>query len=290
MTAQNICDRFAELGAQIALKDVENRINTLTVTFKVPVSDAESSVVSYFLRENDIERSEYYVGQGSTQTLTVSELPQQDGQWVSMRVKLTDIWESTSEHIVQLGLVGDETGKTKFVLWRNAGLEPMELNKSYTLDNVVTSLYNGRISITLNKTSVITEISNDIEVGYVTAEYTGVLVKIKSGSGLIKRCPECNRALDRGMCATHDNVDGVNDIRILGVLDDGHTTQDVIIDRATTESIWGHTLDEAVAMAVESFDASVVLEDMEHTMLGKYFKATGGMADTTIIVSDCEAI
>jgi len=166
----------------------------------------------------------------------------------------------------------------------------MELGKSYILENVVTSLYNDRISITLNKTSVITEIDDDVEVGYASAEYAGVMVQIKNGSGLIKRCPECNRALRSGQCSQHGNVDGTNDLRIMAVLDNGETVQDVIFGLDTTELLWGHNLDRAVEIAVEALDASVVVEDMHRALVGKYYNVKGGKADTTILVNEFEAI
>ena len=290
MTAKDIQSRFAELGEEISEDDIESRIKTLTEKFKVPVNEAENSVVSYFLRASGIERGEYYAGSGGNQTVSVADLPQDEGQWVNLRAKLTDIWDTTSEHITQTGLIGDETGKTKFVLWRNSGLGEMELDKSYLLENVVTSVYMERVSITLNKMSVITEIDDDIEVGGSSAEYTGVMVKIKPGSGLIKRCPECNRALRSGTCAQHGNVDGINDLRIMAVLDDGMSSQDVIFDRELTEALWEHTLEGAVALAIEALDAHVVMEDMERVLVGKYYTVSGGIADTTLIVNEFKVI
>lgn len=290
MTAKDIQSRFAGLGVEISEDDIESRIKTLTEKFKVPVSDAENSVISYFLRDSGIERGEYYTGSGGNQTVSVADLPQDKGQWVNLRVKLTDIWDTTSEHITQTGLIGDETGKTKFVLWRNACLGEMELDKSYILENVVTSVYLDRVSITLNKTSVITEIDDDIEVGGSSVEYTGVMVKIKDGSGLIKRCPECNRALRSGTCAQHGNVDGVNDLRIMAVFDDGLSYQDAIFNRELTEALWEHTLDGAVSLAVEALDASVVMEDMERALVGKYYTVSGGIAETTLIVKEFKVI
>ena len=290
MTTEQIVSRFAELGAEIDNDEVESRISVLTDQFKVPLADAENSVISYFLRSTDIERSNYYAGSGGNMSVSITDLPHEDGKWVNLRVKLTDIWDIPSESITQIGLVGDDTGKIKFVIWKNAGLDCMELGKSYTIDNVVTNVYNGNVSVTLNKTSVITEIDDDIEVGDASAEYTGVMVQIKNGSGLIKRCPECNRALRSGTCAEHGNVAGTNDLRIMATLDNGEYVQDVLFGCEKTEDVWGHTLDEAVEMAIESLDAGVVMEDMVSNLVGRYYTISGGKMDTTIFVNECEAI
>lgn len=285
MTETSIVERFAEIGHDIDVNEVASRIEVLTKQFKVPLDDAESSVISYFLRQNGVERAAYYEGSGGNRNVNVADIKTEEGIWCNLRAKFTDNWESASEHIDQIGLIGDDTGKIKFVMWRNAGLSPMELGKSYTIDNVVTSVYNDKVSVTMNKTSVITEIDDDIEVGNITAEYTGVMVHIKNGSGLIKRCPECNRALRGGTCAEHGNVTGTNDLRIMATLDNGESTQDVLIGCEITEDVWGHTLDEAVEMAVESLDAGVVLEDMIPNLVGRYYTVSGGKMDTMIFVN-----
>lgn len=290
MTTRQIVAKFAELGAEISEDDVESRISVLTGQFKVPLADAENSVISYFLRETGIERADYYTGAGGNMSVSIADLPNQDGQWVNLRVKLVDIWDTTSESITQTGLVGDSTGRTKFVIWKNAGIPSMIEGKSYVIENVVTNLFNERISISFNKTSTVTEIDDDIEVGNTTTEYTGVMVRIKPGSGLIKRCPECNRALRSGTCVQHGNVDGINDLRIMAVLDDGTSSQDVIFDCEMTEALWEHTLKGAVALAVEALDATVVMEDMERVLVGKYYAVSGGIADTTLIVNEFKVI
>jgi len=56
-------------------------------------------------------------------------------------------------------------------------------------------------------------------------------VDVQSGSGLIKRCPECNRALVKGACGEHGKVEGVYDLRIKAVLDDGEKVQDILMNR-----------------------------------------------------------
>ena len=40
------------------------------------------------------------------------------------------------------------------------------------------------------------------------------MIDIQTGSGLIKRCPECKRALVKGACAEHGKVKGEYDLRI----------------------------------------------------------------------------
>jgi len=290
MTSDQIKAKFAELGAEIPVEDIDERLNTLTGQFKVPLTDAERSVVSFFLRKHSIERADYYEGGGSNETVTVADIPHEDGKWLGLRVKVAQLWDSEHQSIDQVGLIGDETGMIKFVKWAKANLPELEEGKSYSLENIATNLYDGRVSVTFNKTSTLTEIEDDVEVGDNIIEYTGALVAIKPNSGLIKRCPTCNHALKSGVCSEHGSVDGTYDLRIIGTLDDGVSTQDVLFGRDIAEIFWGHTIDEAKAIAVDALDAGVVLEQMRANLVGRYYNATGSDMGDMLLVKMCEAV
>ncbi len=40
----------------------------------------------------------------------------EDGKWVTLKVKVVQIWDNTSDKITQTGLIGDETGIIKFTI------------------------------------------------------------------------------------------------------------------------------------------------------------------------------
>ncbi|MBW6470383.1 MAG: replication protein A [Methanosarcinaceae archaeon] len=394
-TAISIKDRFSELGIEIPIEDIEERLDKLANKFKVPMDEAKRSVVNYFLKEHDIARSDFYTSQdyGESPVVNVADITE-DGKWVSVRVKITQIWDNDHESISQVGLAGDETGTIKFTKWIGAELPDMEEGKCYLITNVVSKEWNGRINIDLNKTSSIKEIEGEIEVvqsvigsespqvnitditengkwvsirGKVTqiwdndhesisqvglvgdetgtikftkwigAElpdmeegkcylitnvvskewngrinidlnkassieeidedidvrisnitFTGVLVDIQSGSGLIKRCPECNRSLTKGACTEHGKVDGVYDLRIKAVLDDGVITQDALLNRELTENIGEITLDDAIAMAADALDQAVVLDLLKAKLIGKYYTATGPKMERYILVNSID--
>ena len=290
MTATSIKERFAELGTNIPLEDITSRIDDLTGRFRVPVDESERSVINYFLREHAINRADYYKGMGAKPAVTIADIPQSDGKWVNIRAKCAQLWEATSPSMSQVGLLGDETGRTKFVSWMSADLPRIEEGKSYLFENIVTNEWQGKISVSFNKTSKITEIDDDIKVGDTTSEYTGALVSIKNGSGLIRRCPTCNRALRSGVCSEHGSVDGKYDLRILGVLDDGTSTQDILLGLDETVALWGTSLEDAKTSAVDALDAGIVLDQMRTSLLGRYYTVSGSDMGDMLLVKSCEVI
>jgi replication factor A1 len=286
-TAKSIKGKFSELGVEIPAKEIEERLDTLVTKFKVPLDEARRSVVNYFLKEHNIARNEFYTGQSESPLLSISDITQ-DGKWITVKGKVAQLWDNSHETISQVGLIGDKTGTIKFTKWTSAELPDVVEDKNYLFKNVVVNEWNGKFQINLNKNSTIEEIDEEIEIGSSSVSFTGAMVDIQSGSGLIKRCPTCNRALTKGACTDHGKVDGVYDLRIKAVLDNGTTTQEALLKRELTEKISGMTLDSAIALAADALDQGVVLDHIKNGMVGRYYTVTGPRLDRYILVESIE--
>jgi replication factor A1 len=212
------------------------------------------------------------------------------GQWVTIEGKIVQLWEDSHETIEQAGLIGDPTGVVKFTNWASADLPDMEEGKSYRLKNVVVNEYGGKVQIQLNRSSSIEELDEDIKVGTSTFTYSGAMVDIQTGSGLIKRCPECKRALLKGACPEHGKIKGEYDLRIKAVLDSGTTSQDILINRELTEELVGLSLESAIAMAADALDPGVVLDKLKHELIGRYYTASGHKLDRYILTDSITPI
>lgn len=267
---------------------VDEKLAALT-RFRVTGSEAIRSVVSGILRAQGIKRPK---GEGGTRTNVLASVDtiKTDGSWINLKVKIVDLWQNEHESIRQIGLIGDETGTTKFVSWEKANLPTMEDGKCYSIENVVTKEYEGTFSVAFNKTTKITEIDDEIEVGFTTSEYSGILVAVQNGSGLIKRCTICNRAMQKGTCKEHGNVKGVHDLRIRAVLDDGISTQNILLNRERTEALTGIIQDEAIKMAQDALDAEVVVEQMRAMLIGHEYTVSGRDMGDTMLVESMAAI
>ncbi|MDI3539610.1 MAG: hypothetical protein PWQ52_733 [Methanolobus sp.] len=281
--SQDIYRKFQELGVEISPEDIEDRLDKMVSKFKVPKEEARRSVVNYFLKEHNIPRNQFYTGQSESPMMKVSEL-NTDGKWVNIKGKVVQLWENTHESISQVGLIADETGTIKFTKWGSAEFAELTEGQSYLFRNVVVNEWNGKFQINMNKNSSAGQIEENITVGTSTYAFTGALVDIQTGSGLIKRCPQCNRALTKGACMEHGKVDGVYDLRIKAVLDDGITAQDAIIKRDLAEELTGFTLESAIALAADALDQGVVLEEMKKMLVGKYYTATGSRVERYLLV------
>lgn len=275
--AAEITEQFSD-HIDVDSDEVEAQLETLVNDYSVPVDEARRSVTSSYLDEAGMDRDEFTGGGGAgdNATVQVGDIDE-DEQWIDVRATVAELFESDSDAISQAGLLGDESGTTRFVAFETSDLPLLEAGQSYELTNLVTDEYQGRYSVKLNKTTDITELDADIEVGDDEETVSGALVDVQSGSGLIKRCPEdeCTRVLQNGRCNEHGQVDGDFDLRIKGVLDDGGTVTKVIFDEEATENLTGIGLEEAKQMARDALDTAVVADEMSKEIVGRYYEVTG---------------
>jgi len=287
--ATEIHEQFSD-QLDVTVEEIEERLDTLVNEYKVPVSEARRSVTNTYLDEAGMERDDLGGGGGNEQVqLADVDAPE---EWVDVTAKVVELWEPRSDAVAQVGLLGDETGTIKFTKWSKSDLPTLDEGGVYHLRNVVTDEYQGRFSVKLNRTTVIEELDDDIEVGDDDVTVEGALVDIQSGSGLIKRCPEedCTRVLQNGRCNEHGEVDGEFDLRIKGVLDDGEDVHEVLFDREGTEDLTGITLEEAKDMAMDALDTSVVADEMRTDVLGRYYRVSGPTFGRYVLVDEMERL
>lgn len=226
---------------------------------------------------------------GENPTVKISDIDT-EGQWINLKAKIVQLWESEHESIAQVGLLGDETGTMKFTKWASTELPELVEEQAYLFKTLVTDEWQGRYSVKLNKATEIENLKEDIEVQSTEMEMTGVLVDIQQGSGLIRRCPQCNRVLVKGTCGEHGKTEGEYDLRIKAVLDDGVIAQDVLLDQERTEALTSITLEKAKEMAAETLDPLVVQDELKRMLVGRYFQVQGPGVGRYILVDTMQPI
>jgi replication factor A1 len=280
--AEQISARFLEQGVKVPASEIEQRLHSLFYDFKVPIEEATRSVVSYYSKLHPKQESASATEVSYTKITDISA----EDRWINLRARVVQLWEPNSPSIAQVGLLGDETGTIKFTSWSNANLPILKDGQSYSVRNVVTKSWQGRFSVSLNKASEIVPLDEEVAVGRAEEEIAGAIIDVQSGSGLIKRCPECSRVVVKGYCAEHGKVSGVYDLRIKGVLDNGEVVTDVLFNRELTERLTGITLAQAKEMAMEALDQNVVADAMKAVIIGRYYVVRGNKTPRWLLITD----
>lgn len=281
MKAKEISERFAEKKVVISQEKIQEKMDELS-KFKVPEIEISRAVIRYLEKETGVNLEDIHCGY-------IEDIIE-DGKWISVKAKVIQLWESTSsDSISQVGLIGDETGVIKFTIWKTAGINiPVIQGNSYIFQNVVTGSFNDKMQIAVTSASQILPNSEEVKQKDKEVVLKGVIVSLTSGSGLIKRCPECSRSLVKSECGQHGKVDSILDIRIKAALDDGKITYNILALKDMTTKLTGLTLDTAKQIATEALDQSAVTDIMKKKVIGKYFNLRCVPIGTNFLVTNVE--
>lgn len=190
------------------------------------------------------------------------------------------------------GMLADKTGKVNFTCWADLDLKTGDLVR---IENGYIKAWRGIPQFTFDDRSHLEKLPEkdfpsleelkansrifigDLQErgGAVGAEVNGVIIDIRAGSGLVFRCPQCNRVVQKGACSLHGKVDGQPDLRIKAVIDDGTGGLTAIINRPLTEKLLGKTLDEAKEAASKAMTPDVIFDELREKLLIESVRATG---------------
>jgi replication factor A1 len=211
-----------------------------------------------------------------------------------VRAKFVQEWDASHDRMLQSGLLGDETGTIKFVMWKEPGKEKLVPGAVYNIFYAGVDEFNGRLSLNMNTATILQE-EGEIAVSGGEAEVTGAIVHIAPGSGIIKRCPVegCNRALSRqNYCPVHEiQPKFVYDLRLKGWLDDGEKTHNILLQRDVVESLTGITLAQAQEIAENNpLGMDEVFLQMREKVLGRYITCHGREIENRVLVNKCDTV
>ncbi|MEA2032513.1 MAG: hypothetical protein U9N41_02890 [Euryarchaeota archaeon] len=102
------------------------------------------------------------------------------------------------------------------------------------------------------------------------SKLNGKITQIYDGSGLIQRCPKCNRWIIDDFCIVHSDVEGVWDLRIKARFDNGKERCTLIFKKDVTEKSANITLKEA-----RKLGEAATLERIKEALVGKRFEIEG---------------
>jgi replication factor A1 len=193
---------------------------------------------------------------------------------------------------VYSGIIADDTGKIQYSAWNDFGLKEGE---TVRIKNAYIRSWKGIPQLNMGDRCEVSRVDdtfgNDIADTVTTKKIgdivrtgggldinvVGTVVDMRRGSGLIERCPECNRSIINGECQAHGRVEPVMDLRMKLTLDDGTGAVSAIINRELTESLTGVTLGMAEGLAKARGSMEPVERELAKTMLIRRLSLTGNV-------------
>ena len=170
------------------------------------------------------------------------------------------------------GLIADDTGKAQFTAWDDLKLKEGDVFriiggyvKSWKGIPQLTFDSNATVK-KIEKSNIGKDLPNLIKMplhvliekgGALDVEVEGTVIDVRPGSGIVMRCPECNRVIQSDICSIHGKVKGISDLRIKLVVDDGYGAVDSILNRELSEKLLGKTFDECKKMKIDELNSFI---------------------------------
>jgi len=192
------------------------------------------------------------------------------------------------------GLLGDVTGKSRFTAWTDFKIKEGDVVK---ISGGYIKTWRGIPELSFDARSDVEHLADDDlppmddllknrvmniddlqEKGGATGVVIlGVVLDIRNGSGLIMRCPQCNRVLQREECMVHGKQDGTPDLRTKAVLDDGTGAISVILGKEITEKVLERDIDSCMAQAKEHMSTEVIKHELEDRLIANHITVGGNV-------------
>lgn len=201
-----------------------------------------------------------------------------------------DVTVKGAPKTVYSGIMADDTGKIQYSAWNDFSLKEGE---TICVKNAYIRSWKGIPQLNLGDRCEVSRVNVDFETvdtssplktvdevsrigGGLDITIEGLIVDIKAGSGLIRRCPQCNRSILNGTCTAHGQVEGIPDLRLKVVVDDGTGAIGAIVNRTDTEKLTGVSMAAAQGLASVQGEG-IVGREMAGKALMKRVRITGNV-------------
>ncbi|MHB8585971.1 MAG: hypothetical protein ACYDDF_09100 [Thermoplasmatota archaeon] len=189
------------------------------------------------------------------------------------------------------GTFADATGRIPFTAWR---VDPaLASGAAVRIRNAYVKAWRGAPELNLGDAVVIEPVDDvpaaddllsfratrigDLDKigGGSGVETVGVVLEIRPGSGLIFRCPQCTRVLQKRECRIHGRVEGVADLRIKSVLDDGWGHLTLFVGKEGTERLIGRSFEDCQRLAKDAMSTEVIEDEIRQKVVGRRLRVRG---------------
>ncbi len=239
------------------------------------LSDLDINKLPRFGTLSEIKLREIRPGMGNLQIL---------GKILGLEERSIEV-EGNSKRIFD-GIIADETHRLRFTAWNDFHLN---IDDVVTIKGAYVKEWRGIPQINFDDRAQVTREEIDIEpvttpkmraeeliqAGASDVLVEGTVIEVREGSGLIYRCPQCNRSLMNGSCSLHGAQEGTADLRAKVVLDDGTGALFAILNTEITEQLLGLTVSDAIRK-FQSMDSSD-MEALNKALLGKEYIMRGNV-------------
>jgi replication factor A1 len=208
-----------------------------------------------------------------------------------LSIELREIITKDGNKTILNGICADDKTKSPFTSW--VSLPELTAGKSIEVVNAYVRSFRGIPTLHINENTRIKELENRIEFeepqkvlirdiiekeGAIDVVVEGNVLSVRPGSGLVARCPECSRVIQKSICRVHGKVAEIMDLRIKAIIDDGTGALTLVLNAEMTQKLCNITIEQAKDIAKTAMSQNAAEDEIKKKLLGKILTAKGNMS------------
>ncbi len=100
--------------------------------------------------------------------------------------------------------------------------------------------------------------------------------------------------ISKNLCRVHGSVEGIDDLRIKSILDDGTGVLTIVLDSNLTQKVIDYSIEKAITIASTAMTPSVLEDEIKSKLLGRTMRLRGNMTKgeygITLVATDAQLI
>lgn len=156
-TAARISLKFAQKGFNADRTRIESKLRRLIEEFGVPAGEAERTVVNEFSREFGIAAPA--AGGGTSEKKEIASVV--PGEWVTIEGRVGSLSKPPSPAISVTGILSDESGSIRFVVWSKANTPEICSGAWYRFESAVIDEFRGIPNLKVHSGTTVKEIERE---------------------------------------------------------------------------------------------------------------------------------
>ncbi len=194
---------------------------------------------------------------------------------------LTSELKKVGSRYIVTGVLVDESGKLPFTSWG----PNLDAGTVVKIEGAYVKSWRGMPTVNVSDMSSVFEFDVEarpdleapkmvkieelkIQEDTYDVVITGDIISVRPGSGLLHRCPECERVTQNDVCRIHNKVRPRYDLRIKAVVDDGTGAIMTVLGKALTEGIYGKAMDDIIEAIRRGSSLDAVERDIKRVLTG----------------------
>ncbi len=193
---------------------------------------------------------------------------------------------------VTRGSIADRTGRLDFTCWG-----PVDLVKGrcYRIIGGYVKDHRGALRFNFDPGAIIRELPDDrlppledlqrplpSRIAEVSSRRSfgpvmlrGMVLDVRGGSGLIRRCSDCGRRMAKAQCPVHGRTKGEDGLSLRAIFDDGSGSAIIRAEGPIVEQLLGKKVSEVSEELKESLDPSSVISELSSRLTGRPWTMVG---------------